>query len=456
MATAKISCTTVNIGVAPSIVISDVTGATNWTLSWEFGSQSGTIAQLTTTKVFNNYVWPLSFYNEIPDRTSASGVLYLTLYDGMYNAGTVAQPFTVTVNTSSSAPTIFPRALTDNNSAAVALTGDNTKLIRYISTAYLRWDISVQNGATYDDATGVVTYNGSQVAYTVTPRIFGPESNKFTCVVTDSRGLTTSVSYTLPAEKWVEYIKPTCHTGGEIPDGNGNMTLTCSGNYYNGSFGAVNNTLVVQYRYKEKGGAFSAWQSMTGSISGNTYRASASLSNLNYKTTYVFECRATDKCMTVTSAENTATATPVFHWSEDDFVHETPVDFRAGFLINGKETDYIVEQGTKSGWTYRKWGSGLAECWGTFTVTINGSDWTQWGSLYQAEVIMNENYPFTFTTRPKEIATLRGFAGSMLSCTELGASASYTSAYFAVHPNKLAATSGYAHILELYVVGQWK
>jgi hypothetical protein len=454
MATAKISCTTVNIGVAPYIVISDVTGATNWTLSWEFGSQSGTIAQLTTAKTFNNYVWPLSFYNEIPDRMNGSGVLYLDLWDGMIYAGRVAQPFTVKVNTSSSAPTVFPRVVQDNNSTTVALTGDNTKLVRYVSTALVSWDITVRNGATFDSTNGVVTYNGSQVGYTITPRFFGPESNKFTVEVTDSRGLTTVVSYTHPAEKWVEYIKPTCHTGGEMPDGNGNMTLTCSGNYYNGSFGAVSNTLSVQYRYKENGGAFSAWQSMAVSKSGNTYKASVSLTNLNYKSTYVFECRATDKCMTVTSAENTATATPVFHWSESDFVHETPVDFRAGIMINGKDAGYIVEQGTKSGWTYRKWSNGFAECWGTYNVTVTASSWTQWGALYQAEVIMNENYPFTFKEIPKETATLRSFAGSMLACGEFGGSTSTTSAYFAVHPNKL--TSSYGHILELYVVGQWK
>lgn len=29
--------------------------------------------------------------------------------------------------------------------------------------------------------------------------------------------------------------------------------------------------------------------------------------------------------------------------------------------------DYIVEQGTSGMWTYRKWNSGIAECWGTET-----------------------------------------------------------------------------------------
>lgn len=34
------------------------------------------------------------------------------------------------------------------------------------------------------------------------------------------------------------------------------------------------------------------------------------------------------------------------------------------------QTDYIVEQGTSGNWTYRKWNSGIAECWGEYKTTI--------------------------------------------------------------------------------------
>lgn len=33
--------------------------------------------------------------------------------------------------------------------------------------------------------------------------------------------------------------------------------------------------------------------------------------------------------------------------------------------------DYIVEQGTDGIWTYRKWASGIAECWGVNTIKFN-------------------------------------------------------------------------------------
>ena len=43
--------------------------------------------------------------------------------------------------------------------------------------------------------------------------------------------------------------------------------------------------------------------------------------------------------------------------------------------------DYIVEEGTSGIWTYRKWNSGIAECWG-IRSNINESISTTWGNLY--------------------------------------------------------------------------
>ena len=42
--------------------------------------------------------------------------------------------------------------------------------------------------------------------------------------------------------------------------------------------------------------------------------------------------------------------------------------------------DYVVAQGTSGIWTYRKWNSGLAECWGELTVRASITDAI--GSMY--------------------------------------------------------------------------
>ena len=46
--------------------------------------------------------------------------------------------------------------------------------------------------------------------------------------------------------------------------------------------------------------------------------------------------------------------------------------------------DYIVSQGTIGIWTYRKWSSGIAECWGVQSYsTIDVS--SEWGSIYESD-----------------------------------------------------------------------
>lgn len=38
--------------------------------------------------------------------------------------------------------------------------------------------------------------------------------------------------------------------------------------------------------------------------------------------------------------------------------------------IQVNASDYVIEQGTSDIWTYRKWSSGIAECWGTWAGTL--------------------------------------------------------------------------------------
>lgn len=44
--------------------------------------------------------------------------------------------------------------------------------------------------------------------------------------------------------------------------------------------------------------------------------------------------------------------------------------------------DYVIEQGATGDWTYRKWNSGVAECWGKHSWTVTA--WNTWGNLYES------------------------------------------------------------------------
>ena len=43
-------------------------------------------------------------------------------------------------------------------------------------------------------------------------------------------------------------------------------------------------------------------------------------------------------------------------------------------------SDFIVEQGTSGIWAYRKWNSGISECWGTASINVQFKN--QSGSAY--------------------------------------------------------------------------
>lgn len=220
----------------------------------------------------------------------------------------------------------------DTNSTTIALTGDNTKFIKYYSNVKVTVTATAQKGATIASTTGAGTYNNVE---------FG----SLAVVSTDSRGNTTRIA---TPGTLVPYVRLTCNIENTKPDANGNMTVRCSGSYFNGSFGATANTLTVKCRYKAQGGSYSGWYTMTITKNGNYYGAyySFTIPNFNYLSTYKFECQAVDKLATVNSSANSAKSTPVFHWGENDFVFEVPVTFNAGInnsAASATSTDQTID-----------------------------------------------------------------------------------------------------------------
>lgn len=70
-------------------------------------------------------------------------------------------------------------------------------------------------------------------------------------------------------------------------------------------------------------------------------------------------------------------------------------------LIRALGVDHVVEQGTSGDWTYRKWNSGIAECWcdysmGSFSPTSN------FGGIYYR--ILEKTFPTNFFIEAPEFA----------------------------------------------------
>lgn len=217
----------------------------------------------------------------------------------------------------------------DVNTNTLALTGNAGTLIRYHSTAKAEMIATAYKEATIK--THYIEHNGSTTT-DYSKMFFNVTGNVFSFVATDSRNNTVSQTVTA---RMIDYIRPTANIDAtQRMTAEGVYTLSVSGNYYNDTFGytsaAAANSLTLQYRYKEQGGSYGSWVNMSPTISGNTYSASKTISGLDYRKIYVFQCQIIDKLNTVLSAEVTSISLPVYHWSSNDFVFEVPVTFNAG------------------------------------------------------------------------------------------------------------------------------
>lgn len=234
-------------------------------------------------------------------------------------------PLSKTLTIKNPNPTISP-TITDSNSTTVALTGNSSKLVRYFSNAAITIGAAAVKQATIESQK--VTCGNKSLTDNGT--INAVESNSFVFTATDSRGNTETKTVT-PA--FVEYVKLTCSLGNNMPDGDGEMAVKVSGNYFNGSFGSKSNSLNVYYRYKTSGGSYGSWQAMTVTKSGNAYTATANVTGLDYQQAYVFQAYAKDALATVESVEKSVKASPVFDWGENDFKFNVPVYDKFGALI---------------------------------------------------------------------------------------------------------------------------
>ena len=126
------------------------------------------------------------------------------------------------------------------------------------------------------------------------------------------------------------------------------------------------------------------------------------------------------------------------------------------FIDNTILADFVVEQGTSGIWTYRKWYSGIAECWGVYTMSSAATQ--TWGSLYCSDNLAPRiDYPFTFTITPQENVFVRGDSIAVWVYPEAGG----------IGLNTTTQTGSYGFLLpismevsqvryEYTVVGRWK
>jgi hypothetical protein len=111
--------------------------------------------------------------------------------------------------------------------------------------------------------------------------------------------------------------------------------------------------------------------------------------------------------------------------------------------------DSVIEKGTSGGWAYRKWYSGVYECW--TTIAPVEKSFSAWGTGYYSTEMGGLAYPVTFKTRPTEIpSVIAGNAWYSLMSSDTANTTTTSGKYRALRP-----VSGNAYVgLALYVKGE--
>lgn len=319
----SISCTTANIESKPTITISRASSSFTHTITYAFGSLTGTIVTKTSATSITSWTIPTSFYAQIPSAKTGKGTLTCDTYSGSTKIGTSTCELSVTTDEAKCKPTVSG-AVVDTNATTIALTGDKNTLVRYYSTAQCTISVTLNKNA---GSISAKTINNVAVSGT-TRTISNVETGTFDFYAKDSREYYNSDK---EVKTLVLYEKLTNNATVQRTDPtSGKATLTIEGDYFNGSFGATSNTLTVKYRQGS-----GSYVSVTPTISGNTYTATVSLTGLDYTKSFTYEVVVSDKLSTITKKLTLQKGIPVFDWGESDFAFNVPVSIAGTLTIGG-------------------------------------------------------------------------------------------------------------------------
>lgn len=328
-----------NIGSVSMIVVTKKNTAYKHSISYGFGALSGWLkadgslsdAEVIFSETNIAFAVPESFYGQIPENKSGKCILTCKTYYGSAQIGDAqTAEFAAVAAESVCAPSVSGTVV-DVNETTKALTEDENVLVRYHSKAKCTITASAKNSASLISK----TVNGKAIGSTL--EIPNIETGSFSFSVKDSRGYrkTAEVKKTL-----IPYIKLTANATVKRTDPtSGRAILTVKGNFYNGDFGAEENSLTLGCQVGSE-----ETVTLTPVISGNTYTASAELAGLAYDQTFPVTVTARDKLETVTASLTLQKGIPTFDFGENDFQFHVPVFGENGKLLG--RTNVVTQAGT--------------------------------------------------------------------------------------------------------------
>lgn len=349
-----------------------------------------------------------------------------------------------------------------------------------------------KNGATaasYTTAVDGRTYSGASVT---TDYINTAGSVTITGTVRDSRGFTASDSKTIEV---LPYAKPAvaqipglqeivcarCDEDGNLSASGTYLKVRCSRRYSTVTSGGVQKNFCL-LRLRVNSGS---WKTLiTRTAAGDTYDGVVPGVTLNVDSVYTIQIEAVDdigevhdiyfdipteevplhlgegglnigvgRYANMESSERVDVAWDTYFEKnlsvdgDTDVSGDMNVDGNVdvgGLSIGGVAVDYIVEQGKSGIWTYEKWNSGKAKCWGILS-----------GQIASAAEILQSSYPFSFTAIENVHATgaWNDFSGSSY-CAVIPTreQSRVVLRFYELRGGSVSGTVG----ASVYAIGRWK
>lgn len=328
---------------------SSTSGTGTYSIEYEFGSLTGVIKDnISPTNVPATISWtiPTSFYSQIPDNATSKTGKLISYFTFLGKKEVNSTSTFIAKIPDGDAPTITASVVT-TDALSSQLSGNTSTIINGVSNVKVTMSATPTQGSTIVNQYFYYQRNYYPMNGVANKTLTGGYNGIFEFGAIDTRNRTGSKIITLTA---IDYKRPSISLNNVSISTSGVATISVSGTWFNGSFGATANTLTVQYRYKSS--SSSSWGSWTtiSNVTKNsdgTYSATASKSGLSYNNAYNFEARVTDKINTVSSKEYSGKSLPVFDWSKNDFNFNVPVYISQYYNDNNPTTKKYVDDLTE-------------------------------------------------------------------------------------------------------------
>lgn len=479
---ATLSYGSMTMGTAATIKITPPVSVATSTITYKFGSASGTIVTKTSAASVS-WTPPTSLAAQIPNSASGTGTLTVETYSGSTKLGSRA--YTVTISVPSTMTPTLTVAISDPTGRADTYGGyiqSKSRLKVELTAAGVQgstiksYAIKVGDilSATSDTATsGYLPASGSLTV---------------TASATDSRGRTKTVTQTVTV---TPYVSPTISALAVVrckANGTEDPTGAYAKATFSGAITALGGKNTATYRVETRETGTETWSTVATAAAGQYSPTDVSV---------VFAAAANKKydvrMVAVDAFESLASSNrflPAAYTSmhiadsmgsvgigrlcdkEDTFQvglaasFDEPVELGKGLAQplpvesggTGVATlaellaalgvkDYIVEQGTSGNWTYQKYASGYADLWWRGTVTP--TSYTAVGSMVYTNII-SLSMPFGVTGN----VVVTGTGDNLHILTNVDWS--YANKTVSFRLLRAASMTIGNQIVALRVVGKWK